>query len=96
MPNRRQAIIWTNAGLIHWRIYTALGGDELIKSCIIYILPGTKLLITHYLITHYPGFSVLYEMNYDSDDGEDDNSNDNKFRHINWNIGRYDANKNWK
>ena len=28
-PNRRQAIIWTNADIIHWRIYTALGGDEL-------------------------------------------------------------------
>ena len=28
-PNRRQAIIWTNAGPIHWRIYTALGGNEL-------------------------------------------------------------------
>ena len=28
-PNRRQAIIWTNAHPIHWRIY-ALGGDELI------------------------------------------------------------------
>ena len=27
-PNRRQAIIWTNAGPIHWRIYAALGGDE--------------------------------------------------------------------
>ena len=24
-----QAIIWTNADLIHWRIYAALGGDEL-------------------------------------------------------------------
>ena len=23
-PNRRQTIIWTNAGLIHWRIYAAL------------------------------------------------------------------------
>ena len=28
-PNRRQDIIWTNADLIHWRIYAALGGDEL-------------------------------------------------------------------
>ena len=28
-PNRRQAIIWINADLIHWRIYAALGGDEL-------------------------------------------------------------------
>ena len=29
-PNRRQAIIWTNADPIHWPIYAALGGDELI------------------------------------------------------------------
>ena len=28
-PNRRQAVIWTNADLVHWRIYAALGGDEL-------------------------------------------------------------------
>ena len=28
-PNRRQAIIWTNADSIHWRIYAALGWDEL-------------------------------------------------------------------
>ena len=28
-PNRRQAIIWTNADPIHWRIYAALGIDEL-------------------------------------------------------------------
>ena len=29
MPNRRQAIIWTNADLNYWCIYAALGGDEL-------------------------------------------------------------------
>ena len=28
-PDRRQAIIWTNADPIHWRIYAALGGDKL-------------------------------------------------------------------
>ena len=28
-PNRRQAIIWTNADLIHWRIYAPYGGDQL-------------------------------------------------------------------
>ena len=28
-PNRRQAITWTNTDPIHWRIYAALGGDEL-------------------------------------------------------------------
>ena len=28
-PNKRQAIIWTNAGPIHGRIYaTLVGGDE--------------------------------------------------------------------
>ena len=31
-PNRRQAIIWTNADPIHWRIYAALGGDELTEA----------------------------------------------------------------
>ena len=33
-PNRRQAIIWTNADPVHWRIHTALEGDELIKTWI--------------------------------------------------------------
>ena len=28
---RRQAIIWTNTDLIHWRIYAELEGNELIK-----------------------------------------------------------------
>ena len=28
----RQAITWTNAGPVHWRIYAALGGDELMKN----------------------------------------------------------------
>ena len=28
MPNRWQAIIWTNTDWIHWRIYAAHGGDE--------------------------------------------------------------------
>ena len=28
-PNRRQAIIWTNADPNYWRIYVALGGDGL-------------------------------------------------------------------
>ena len=26
VPNRRQAIIWTNADPFHWRMYVALGG----------------------------------------------------------------------
>ena len=33
--NKGHAIIWTNADLIHWCIYVALGGDEFmeIPSC---------------------------------------------------------------
>ena len=27
VANRRQAIIWTNADHIHWRIYAALAGE---------------------------------------------------------------------
>ena len=29
MANRRQAIIWTDADPIQWRLYAALGGDEM-------------------------------------------------------------------
>ena len=29
VPNRWQAIIWTNDGLVYWRIYASLGLNEL-------------------------------------------------------------------
>ena len=32
-PNRWQAITWTSADPVHWRIYAALGGDVLNKNC---------------------------------------------------------------
>ena len=44
-PNRWQAIIWTNTDLIHWHIYAALAGDELIK----YKLNCVKRIINLYL-----------------------------------------------
>ena len=31
-PTRRQAITWTNANPVYWRIYAALGGDELNRN----------------------------------------------------------------
>ena len=31
VPDRRQAITWTNVDPIYWRIYASLGGDELNK-----------------------------------------------------------------
>ena len=34
-PIRRQAIIWTNADPINWRIYATLGGDELTQMFIV-------------------------------------------------------------
>ena len=34
-PNGQQAIIWTNADPIHWRIYVALEGDELTHCCLL-------------------------------------------------------------
>ena len=33
VPNRRQAIIWTNDGLVCWRIYASLRLYELTKRC---------------------------------------------------------------
>ena len=34
-PNRRQAIIWTNADPMDWRIYATPGGDELTQMFIV-------------------------------------------------------------
>ena len=34
LPNRRQALMWNNADLIHWCINSALGGDELMHTCL--------------------------------------------------------------
>ena len=34
-PNTWQAIIWTNADPINWRIYATLGGDELTQMFIV-------------------------------------------------------------
>ena len=43
MPNRRQIIIWANADPIHWRIYAALGRDQL-KRIIVRSRKVSKLL----------------------------------------------------
>ena len=52
MPNRRQAIIWINADPIHWRIYAALGGDELkntsvnvVLHCLAHIVGSNNVLM---------------------------------------------------
>ena len=37
-PNRRQAFIWTNADPVHWPIYAALGGDELLLYLILFLV----------------------------------------------------------
>ena len=53
-PNRRQAIIWTSADPIHWRIYAAPGGDELshnwwANGSVICVIHFQKLLYSTYL-----------------------------------------------
>ena len=42
--NRRQAITWTSDDPVHWRIYAALGGDEL-KLCYSFIRSMRKQLV---------------------------------------------------
>ena len=54
MPIRRQAIIWTNAYLVHWCIYAALGGDELIQWCVITYI-AVKSHECHTLQWHHKG-----------------------------------------
>ena len=60
---RRQAIIWTNADLIHWRIYAALGG-ELIKRA------RLSLIIMMMMM-------MMMVMNNDDDNGNENKSNNN-------------------
>ena len=36
VPNRRQAVFWTNADPFRWRIYAALGGGELMEEIILH------------------------------------------------------------
>ena len=35
VPDRRQAIIWTNDGLVYWPIYTSLGLNEFLENTIV-------------------------------------------------------------
>ena len=44
-PNRRKAIIWTNNGLVYWRIYASLGLNEFTDLLWIAALPAQILLI---------------------------------------------------
>ena len=53
---RRQAIIWTNADPIHWRIYAALEGDVLIHS---YFSYSSDLSLTP--IENLANFSIKVE-----------------------------------
>ena len=50
MPNRQQAIIWTNADLIHWHLYAALRQDELNK-----FPRKVGRLSTHWFLCYSPG-----------------------------------------
>ena len=45
-PNKRQAIIWSNADPIHWPIYAALDRDELTEAMLTYcpLDPQEKIL----------------------------------------------------
>ena len=47
MTVRRQPIIWTNDGLVYWRIYASLGLNEL-------SLPNGQMLECHIHMLHYP------------------------------------------
>ena len=66
MLNRRQAIIWTNVVPIHWRIYAALGGDELrwrytrmTSSRFLCVILRTKLIIVNAEAASRFSFSIL-------------------------------------
>ena len=75
-PNTRQAIIWTNADPIHWRIYAAQGGDELMfpeinwarqvlmfMSVIQILRPGDGIAVLFYTPpSDPPSFGIPYDV----------------------------------
>ena len=54
--NRRQAIIWTNDGLVYWRIYASLGLNELITSVLWFSMISMTLCNLHVM---YPVSTLL-------------------------------------
>ena len=52
-PNRRQAITWTNADPVHWRIYAALEGDG-VMAVIRYVCIIRAMLNTQWLLMDWP------------------------------------------
>ena len=67
-PDRRQAIIWTNAGLVHWRIYAALGGDELrwyifMTECVVCVSTVASILETSSWATRPNGKKIRMFLN---------------------------------
>ena len=56
-PNKLQAIIWTNVDPIHWRIYVALGGDDLKWNS---LNDHKHLIKSHVPIIHHNNFQTHY------------------------------------
>ena len=59
-PNRRQAIIWTNAGLFHGRIYTSLGLNELRDSMFQQWVKYTKAHPSHKMVINF-NWSLIHQ-----------------------------------
>ena len=59
-PNRRQAIIWTDADPIHWRIYVSLGGDELTLTSWMKKKTQWKCIYKFYVYPSTPQYPCQY------------------------------------
>ena len=55
MPNSRQAIIWTNDGLVYWHKYASLGLSELNPNCWNVLVKYKIWFILMKIIVAYPG-----------------------------------------
>ena len=72
VPNRRQAIIWTNADPVHWRIYAALGGTWVNISSFLMSYTYQQLTLQLKRVDHYDIViisrivsTVLFRLHYD-------------------------------
>ena len=61
VPNRQQAIIWTNVGQVYWRIYSSLGPNELTSEWLnLMAFLGTADSKVH--IVHINGVIIAYTL----------------------------------
>ena len=69
-PTKRQAIAWTNVDPVHWRIYAALGGDELTFMPISMMIVFSQIIQRIFFPSFFPKPRIIFQSNYENNKAE--------------------------